>query len=185
MTILGRLTKSPRITAVSAPPPVPSLDDPAELRRQHAVDSLGIAGTEAEDRYNRIVEMARSLYHTELASFSVVDRNREWIKASTGTSLAEVDRSYSFCSVMIQQPGSMVVPDTAVDPRFSANPGVVGSMGIRFYAGVPILSRDGEKIGALCVSSTKPRAGIDLAILEQLALLIQAELRLTPSYSAA
>lgn len=181
MTILGRLAKSPRQTAVSTPLTVPSLDDPAEVRRQHAVDALDILDTAAEDRYNRIVEMARSLYHTDAAVFSVIDHNREWFKAATGTSSGPVDRSMSFCSVTIQQRESLVVADASADPRFSSNPGVLGGPRIRFYAGVPIRSRDGENIGALCVTDSGPRAGVDMAILEQLALLIQAELRLTSS----
>jgi len=184
MVFIGRHSSAKRGTpVVSAPPVVPSLDEPAELRRQEAVDSLGLS-EHAEDRYDRIVDMARSLYHTELAAFSVIDGNREWFKSSTGSALTQVDRCDSFCSVMIQEEGALVVADTTLDPRFSSNPGVTGPMGIRFYAGVPILSRDGVKVGALCVSSTEPRTDVDAAILEQLALLIQAELTMTPSYSS-
>lgn len=183
---LPRGPRGSRSTPVTAEPPaIPALDDPAERRRQDAVDSLEIVDTPAEDRFDRIVEMARSLYHTDAAVFSVIDRDREWHKARTGTRLVEVDRSASFCSVTIQQEGALVVGDTATDPRFSENPGVVGKPGIRFYAGVPIVTREGEKIGALCVSDTRPRdrESVDESVLQQLALLIQAELRLTPTYS--
>lgn len=182
MVIIGRTSRS-RGLVVSTPPTVPSLDDPAEARRQEAVDSLGIVDTEAEERFDRIVEMARSLYHTDAAVFSVIDRDREWMKATAGTPITQVPRSSSFCSVIVQQEGALVVGDTTLDPRFAHNPGVVGAPGIRFYAGVPIITREGEKIGALCVSDTRPRKNVDMSILEQLALLVQAELRLTPLYS--
>ena len=42
-----------------------------------------------------------------------------------------------------------MVPDAANDSRFADNPMVTGSHGIRFYAGVPLTSQDGNNLGML------------------------------------
>lgn len=162
-----------------------ALDTAAEMNRQDAVDALRIVDTPAEDRFDRIVAMAQKLYRTDAAIFSIVDHDREWLKARVGTSLEQVPRADSFCSVTIQQEGAFVVADTRHDKRFRENPGVTGELGIRFYAGVPITSRNGEAIGALCVLDRSPRdeSTVDKSMLEQLALLIQAELRVRPAYA--
>lgn len=175
MSIIRRRNHSVR-------PTVPALDDPDEMRRQRSVDSLQIVDTPSEDRFDRIVAMAQKVYRTEAAVFSVVDHNREWHKARIGTPVEQVDRTNSFCSVTIQQDGAMIVEDAASDERFRSNPAVSGMPGVRFYAGVPIVSPSGEHIGALCVVDTKPRrrGAVDPSMLESLGRLIQAELRFRP-----
>ena len=156
------------------------MDVAAEAERQSAVDALGILDTPAEDRFDRIVTMARQLYGTNAAVFSVIDRDREWHKSMSGTDVDEVARSSSFCNVTIRNRGAMVVGDAYEDDRFSDNPLVVGDPGIRFYAGFPVESPTGERIGALCVYDPKPRVAsdVDESMLRQLALLIQAELQI-------
>lgn len=186
MAITRRTFRS-RATIVPVPAPIPALDDPAELRRQRAVDALGIVETPSEDRFDRIVQMARTVYHTQAAVFSIVDHGREWMKACVGSDTAEIARERSFCSVTIQQDEPLFIGDTTLDPRFSSHPGVVGEPGVRFYYGVPIVSREGERIGALCVidTSTRERSAVDESQLRQLAQLIQLELSMTPNYSSA
>ncbi|KAK8876921.1 histidine kinase 4 [Apiospora arundinis] len=56
----------------------------------------------------------------------------------------------------------MVVPDLSEDERFQTRPYVVAEPGIRFFAGVPILSRTGHKIGTYTVSDEKPRHGLTI-----------------------
>ena len=186
MVFIGRTSRS-RGPVVAAPPVIPSLDDPAELRRQQAVDALGIVESPPEERFDRIVNMAKSLYHTDAAAFSIVDHSREWMKACVGYPTADITRERSFCSVTIQQDEPLFVGDATRDPRFSNHPGVVGAPHVRFYYGVPIHGRDGERIGALCVIDTSPRerGSVDESQLLQLAQLIQLELSMTPSYSSA
>jgi signal transduction histidine kinase len=54
----------------------------------------------------------------------------------------------------------MVIPDCRLDPRFADKDYVKGEPGVRFYAGVPIVTKAGHRIGVYAVSDEKPRDGI-------------------------
>ena len=46
-------------------------------------------------------------------------------------------------------PEALVVPDATQDARFKHLPFVVGPQHVRFYAGVPLLCKNGMRLGAL------------------------------------
>ncbi|WXC61423.1 hypothetical protein SNK03_007298 [Fusarium graminearum] len=54
----------------------------------------------------------------------------------------------------------LIVPDCRLDDRFKSRVYVQSEPGVRFYAGVPIFSRKGYKIGAYAVSDELPREGL-------------------------
>lgn len=54
----------------------------------------------------------------------------------------------------------LIVPDCRLDDRFKDRPYVLSEPGVRFYAGVPIYSRNGYMIGACAVSDEQPRAAL-------------------------
>ncbi|KAF9767174.1 hypothetical protein IL306_000302 [Fusarium sp. DS 682] len=51
----------------------------------------------------------------------------------------------------------LIVPDCRLDDRFKSRVYVQSEPGVRFYAGVPIFSRKGYKVGAYAVSDERPR----------------------------
>ena len=51
----------------------------------------------------------------------------------------------------------LIVSDCRLDERFKDRPYVLSEPGVRFYAGVPIYSRNGYMIGACAVSDDSPR----------------------------
>lgn len=70
----------------------------------------------------------------------------------------ETSRQVSFCAHAILSSNDVfIVPDTHLDPRFISNGLVTGPPFIRFYAGVPLVSPEGFKLGTFCIIDTKPR----------------------------
>jgi len=176
--VLDIRQRSARRKARSVGPRDRSLENPEwEAKRQAAVDASGILDTAREDRYDSIVTMARQLYGTDAAIFTVIDKDREWHKAMNGTDVVNNKRDTSFCSVTIRSSGSFVVGDASHDDRFVDQP-LVKDDSIRFYAGYPV-TVDGQNIGALCVFDSEPRSesDVDDSMLKNLASLIEAELR--------
>src|SRR5262249_18055882 len=91
---------------------------------------------------------------------------------------SETPRDMGFCSHAILENCPLVVTDALNDDRFADNPVVVGDPHVRFYAGIPLHSADGARVGALCIVDQKPRSltPTQLKMLEDIARLVEEEL---------
>ncbi len=151
-----------------------------ERERLRALDRFNILDTEPEEAFDRIIRIAAQLYRTPIAYVSFVDRDRQWFKSRLGLTLSETPRDIAFCDHAIRSDDVCLVPDAWRDPRFENNPLVVEG-GVRFYAGAPLITHDGFRIGTLCVVDSVPRPDIALADtehLERLASIVMDELEL-------
>lgn len=125
--------------------------------------------------------MAKRLFGVEICLVSLLDANRQWFKSKQGLEVCETDRAISFCGHVIVDENIMFIPDASKDPRFHDNPLVTGPPHIRFYAGCPVHSPEGYRIGTLCLIDSQPRdfSEDDKHILTDMAGLIDDELRLS------
>lgn len=128
-----------------------------EQGRLHSLRSLQILNTPREQAFDELVELASEICQTPIAAFSLVDEDRQWFKSVVGLDASGTPRCDAFCSCTIMASAPLVVPDASLDQSFSSNPLVTGAPYIRFYAGVPVRSPRGQRIGALCVIDRKPR----------------------------
>ena len=129
----------------------------AETARLTALRELDILDTAPEPGFDRLVRLAARLFNVPTSLVSLVDADRQWFKARCGLGTAQTPRSFSFCAHTILGDDVMVVPDATLDPRFADNPLVTGDLHIRFYAGAPLITPDGHKLGSLCVIDRVPR----------------------------
>jgi diguanylate cyclase (GGDEF)-like protein/PAS domain S-box-containing protein len=155
-----------------------SQQDLAEEARLRALHALGLLDTPREDRFDRFTRLALAAFDVPIALVSLVDRERQWFKSHAGLEYRETPRPLAFCSHAIALDDMLVVPDTLADERFVAHPHVTGAPGIRFYAGQPLHSVDGQPLGTLCIIDTAPRTfgDADRRMLCDLAQLVQDEL---------
>lgn len=128
-----------------------------EKDRVQALHAYGILDTDPEQDYDEIVQLAAQICEIETAHLSLIDSERQWLKAKVGFGSTEIDRKLAFCSHTILQDDILLVPDATKDDRFLNNPLVKGTPEIRFYAGMPLVSESGHNIGSLCVIDVKPR----------------------------
>lgn len=128
-----------------------------ETERIKAVQQYRILDTEEEQDFNDIVELASVLCDTPIAMITLVDQNRQWFKSRKGLTIRETHRSLSFCTHAIQSNDIMEVKDARQDERFANNTLVTGDPYIRFYAGMPLTTPDGYRVGTLSVIDRKPR----------------------------
>lgn len=150
-----------------------------EEQRLQALRQLSLLDTPPDERYDRIVRLTAQLFDAPMATVTLVDQDRQWLKAQVGVPFQETPRRISFCTHAIMQDRVLVIPDARQDMRFASSPLVVNDPFIRFYAGRP-LRVNGYKIGSLCVIDHKPRnfSEREIAILDQLAVLVEHEMEL-------
>ncbi len=138
-------------------PPVPENEE----QRLRVLRRSGLLDTPPEPEYDRITALACLLFRAPISMVSLVDRDRQWFKSVIGMPVRELPREHAFCAYTILDPKGLVVNDARNDERFFDNPLVVGDPGIRFYAGVPLLSAEGYALGTVCVIDTEPRSSWD------------------------
>lgn len=158
----------------------PDIPDDEKSRVQE-LRSLDILDTPPEERFDRLTRIANRLFDVPIALVSLVDDDRQWFKSSVGLSSTETPRDISFCGHAILGDDIFVVNDTATDKRFVDNPLVVNDPNIRFYAGCPLTSLNGYKLGTMCLIDRAPRGFVkeDRTILKDLASMVEREIELT------
>ncbi|CAN5470961.1 hypothetical protein BH10PSE17_BH10PSE17_02110 [soil metagenome] len=162
---------------LETPPPKPS---PQETLRLAALERYRILDTAREAEFDDIVTIAAQLCDVPMALISLVDDRRQWFKAAVGLEATETPREIAFCAHAIQQDDVFVVEDARLDARFAGNPLVTGDPHLRFYAGAPLETPDGFKLGTICVLDREPRAFSEQqhAALQALARQVMAQLEL-------
>jgi diguanylate cyclase (GGDEF)-like protein len=154
------------------------LDD--EQARLAALRRYEILDTPPEEAFQRIVELVRTVLGVPMAAVSLVDGQRQWLKAVVGPLPKQIGRDASFCNETIKRHGAMAVEDMLRDGRFTTNPLVTGEPMVRSYLGVPLTTPDGYNIGALCAIDDEPRPfdSRDAGILEKFAQIVLEQLEL-------
>ncbi|MGD0766893.1 MAG: EAL domain-containing protein [Tepidisphaeraceae bacterium] len=137
---------------ISAMMPANESERLSALRRCQQLD------TASEIAFDDLVFLASRVCEAPMAAISLVDEHRQWFKSQVGLGVRQTPREVAFCAHAILQPDLLVVPDALKDERFHDSPLVRNDPHIRFYAGAPLLTADGQAIGALCAMDTVARS---------------------------
>ncbi|MEM7352816.1 MAG: ATP-binding protein, partial [Acidobacteriota bacterium] len=154
---------------------------PTDPIRVAALERYGILDTPSETTFDIITTMLSEMLQVPHACVSLVDRNRVWFKSTVGVEVREVDREAGFCSTLVVTDEDVRhIEDASEHPETEGNSLVCGESGIRFYAGAPLCTPDGHRIGTLCAFGPTPRGITDTerTSLRNLATLVMHEIEL-------
>lgn len=134
------------------------INDPARLRALHAT---GLLDTPREPVYDRITRAAADALDAPHAALSLVDVDRQFFKSTSGKGMRNDDEretplARSVCQYAVANGTSLVVEDARIDPMLKNHPAVLDGTVVA-YLGIPLIDRDDNAVGTLCVYDTKPR----------------------------
>jgi len=122
-----------------------------EVHRLRELQRYNLLDGGMSTHLDKLVELVADVFNIPIALVSLIDADRQWFLARYGLGLHETSRQAAFCAHTITNESGLVITDALKDERFSNNPLVIGNPFIRFYAGAPLTSKNGYKIGTLCV----------------------------------
>ncbi len=143
-----------------------------------ALRDLDLLDTLPSESFDRITRMASMLFDMPVSAVSLTDHDRQWFKSSVGTAGREIPRIQAPCAEVTRSGSFLLVPDLLQDSRFATSP--LAQAGIRFYAGAPLITREGCGLGAMCVLDTSPRrlSPDQIRSLEDFAAMVMAQIEL-------
>ncbi|KAL3913076.1 MAG: hypothetical protein SGARI_000836 [Bacillariaceae sp.] len=129
-----------------------------EMKRLEVLNSYFVLDSQGEAEFDRITELAAKMFDVPICLISLVDLGRQWFLSKVGLDAAETPRKHAFCAhVILNKYKMLVIPDASKDFRFKDNPLVTDGLKIRFYSGAALVSKEGYKLGTLCIISPKVR----------------------------
>jgi EAL domain-containing protein (putative c-di-GMP-specific phosphodiesterase class I)/GGDEF domain-containing protein len=153
-----------------------------EEERLNALQQLNLLDTPPSENFDRITRMASQIFNLPISAVSLTDRDRQWFKSRVGVDHCSIPREKAPCGQVAETADVLVISDFQQDACYADS--VLGRSGIRFYAGAPLVTREGHGLGALCVLGTEPRsiAASEVAALKDLAAMVMAQIELQHAF---
>jgi len=147
-------------------------------QRVSALQAMAVLDTPPEEGFDALTRLAALVCGTPIAIVSLIDGDRLWFKSAFGVGVDSIDSVESFCCEAARSKTLLHVLNARRDPRFVNNALVTSELGIRHYAGAPIL-HNGVGIGTVCVLDIAPRTQTATALtaLTEMATIASAMLR--------
>ncbi len=145
----------------------------AALKRYQILDS------EPEPAFDRLTKLAASLFKTPIVTLTFAADGCVWNKSTVGLASFEHAGMSEFSMHAVERSGILVVEDASTNPQFVDNPLVKSAPFLRFYAGTPLITPNGQQIGTLSIADASPRSDFsatDADRLQDLAAMVIEQL---------
>ncbi len=136
-----------------------------------------------EEIIDRITTLVAGIFKIPFVFVTLQDKERYLFKPGEGLEFSRLEW-VAFCGYPPTSLETTIVPDTLQDERFAHNPLVTKAPYVRFYAGVPLQTKDGANFGTLCLLDRQPRS-FDAAQQQQLSGLAAMGMELLENHLVA
>jgi signal transduction histidine kinase len=136
-----------------------------EQQRSHLIKQLGLLDTNSIPIFEEATQSAAQSLNVPICILGIMSATQEQFKSAVGLSTLglmnelattrQLSRQESFAAYVVDSSQPLIIADTVTMPIF-ANSILVYEYGIRAYLGVPLLTCNGECIGALAVMDVVP-----------------------------
>jgi signal transduction histidine kinase len=157
-----------------------------DLQRLQTLEQLKLLEPDIVPIFEEATQTAAHFLNAPICVLGLLERDRVWFKSAVGlsriglmNSLAtsrQLPRTDAFCTKVAESKRILVVEDVATDARFGQYL-LVQNYGIQAYLGAPLITANGQCIGALAIMSLSPRkfSEQDAAFLELMARWVMSE----------
>ncbi|MCA1768971.1 MAG: EAL domain-containing protein [Halomonas sp.] len=154
----------------------------SEQARLFALEQLDLLDTLPSESFDRITRMASQLFGLPIAAVSLTDTDRQWFKSRVGVDHREIPREKAPCAAVCESAEVVVIPDMLDSNVYRDSH--LANTGIRFYAGAPLTTREGQTLGSMCVLGREPRKVTEQekATLVDLAAMVMAQIELQHAF---
>lgn len=151
-----------------------------EQQRSRVITRLGLLDTGSIPIFEEATQTAAQSLNVPICTLGLINQEQEQFKSAVGLSTLglmnqlattrQIDRQESFSTYVVDSGQTLLIADALTDSTF-ANSILVYQHGIRAYLGVPLLTCNGDCIGALAVMDVAPRhfSQQDVAFLQLMA----------------
>jgi signal transduction histidine kinase len=117
-----------------------------------------IDSIESDPVYNNLTALIAKIIDVRFVLVTIINNGKLSIKSSFGIDDAMAsDLPFSICQKVITSESPIILEDNTKEPLFASNAFLNGDLKVKFYAGVPIKTTQGDTIGALTILDCKPR----------------------------
>ena len=129
-----------------------------EEARLHALTSLKLLDTASSAAFDRITRMAARLFDLPIAAVSLTDHDRQWFKSRVGVEHRQIPRHKAPCAKVAETRDVLVIPDLTRCEGYEDS--LLAQSGIRFYAGAPLVTREGHGLDRLLATAALAGAAL-------------------------
>jgi len=142
-------------------------------------DAAGLLDHLADAGIDRLTRLAARMLAAPLAAANITDTGCVWSATQQDVDLSRMRDQPDLCD-MFPHDGRRVLCDVRRHDVARCHPLVSGPPWLRFYAGAPLMMRNGAPAGVLCVFDTRPRrpSPQQLDALDDIAALMASRLEL-------
>ncbi|RYF11678.1 MAG: GGDEF and EAL domain-containing protein, partial [Oxalobacteraceae bacterium] len=154
----------------------------AEDARLDALHKLNLLDTSPSESFDRITRMASQIFGLPISAVSLTDSDRQWFKSRIGVDHVSIPRDGAPCAQVAETAATVLIPDLLADDCYRSS--LLAGQGVRFYAGAPLVTREGFGLGALCVLGVEPRTAstAEMAALNDLAQMVMSQIELQHAF---
>ena len=111
-----------------------------------------------EPELDLLTQIAADVFDMPVAVIGLTDSRQLWFKSPFAMEMPQLHHQIAFGAHAVIQPDEvLVVEDMRLDHRFHEDPLVTQAPHLCFYAGAPLVDRDGNSLGTLAVVDTQVR----------------------------
>lgn len=133
-----------------------------ETERLAALDHLGAVRPEVDSVLQQLVDDVREVFGTDLCMVNLVLSDVQYFRAWSGELPGDLDEArqapleHSTCQHVVKTQEPLIVEDLLVTEKFKYQY-FCAEYGLRFYAGTPLVTSEGQVIGTLCLLYAQPK----------------------------